>query len=213
VALCDPELTLDLPPMLTAATGMDALAHAVEYYTNNACQPISGALALQAIELIGRHLRSAVLNGRNLPSRYGMMLAATMAGIAMNSTRLGLAHALAMPLGSWDLRVPHGVVLAVTLPAVMEFNHLAEPDRFAEVARALGEDVSRLSRLDAAGRAVAAVRNLARDIGIPAGLSGFGFREEHIAPVVEEAMRSGNVPVNPRRAGAEDLTRILRQVM
>jgi alcohol dehydrogenase class IV len=213
VALCDPELTLDLPPMLTAATGMDALAHAVECYTNNACQPISGALALQAIELIGRHLRSAVLNGRNLPSRYGMMLAATMAGIAMNSTRLGLAHALAMPLGSWDLRVPHGVVLAVTLPAVMEFNHLAEPDRFAEVARALGEDVSRLSRLDAAGRAVAAVRNLARDIGIPAGLSGFGFREEHIAPVVEEAMRSGNVPVNPRRAGAEDLTRILRQVM
>ena len=213
VALCDPELTLDLPPMLTAATGMDALAHAVECYTNNACQAISGSLALQAIELIGRHLRSAVLNGRNLQSRYGMMLAATMAGIAMNSTRLGLAHALAMPLGSWDLRVPHGVVLAVTLPAVMEFNHLAEPDRFADVARALGEDVSRDSRLDAAGRAVAAVRNLARDIGIPAGLSGFGFREEHIAPVVEEAMRSGNVPVNPRRACAEDLTRILRQVM
>lgn len=213
VALCDPELTLDLPPMLTAATGMDALAHAVECYTNNACQPLSGSLALQAIELIGRHLRSAVLNGRNLQSRYGIMLAATMAGIAMNSTRLGLAHALAMPLGSWDLRVPHGVVLAVTLPVVMEFNHLAEPDRFADVARALGEDVSRDSRLDAAGRAVAAVRNLARDIGIPAGLSGFGFREEHIAPVVEEAMRSGNVPVNPRRACAEDLTRILRQVM
>jgi len=213
VALCDPELTLDLPPVLTAATGMDALAHAIECYTNNACQPISGSLALQAIELIGRHLRSAALNGRNLQARYGMLLAATMAGIAMNSTRLGLAHALAMPLGSWDLRVPHGVVLAVTLPAVMEFNHLAEPDRFADVARALGEDVGGFSRLDAAGRAVTAVRNLSRDIGIPAGLSGFGFREEHIAPVVEEAMRSGNVPVNPRRASAEDLTRILRQVM
>jgi alcohol dehydrogenase len=213
VALCDPELTLDLPPLLTAATGMDALAHAVECYTNNACQPISGSLALQAIELIGRHLRSAVLNGRNLQSRYGVMLAATMAGIAMNPTRLGLAHALAMPLGSWDLRVPHGVALAVTLPAVMEFNHIAEPDRFVDVARALGEDVSRLSRLEAAGRAVAAVRNLARDIGIPTSLSGFGFREEHIASVVEEAMRSGNVPVNPRRACADDLTRILRQVM
>ena len=213
VALCDPELTLDLPPMLTAATGMDALAHAIECYTNNACQPISGALALQAIELIGRHLRSAALNGRNLQSRYGMMLAATMAGIAMNSTRLGLAHALAMPLGSWDLRVPHGVVLAVTLPAVMEFNHLAEPGRFADVARALGEDVSRLSHLEAAGRAVTAVRDLARDIGIPSGLSGFGFNEEHIASVVDEAMQSGNVPVNPRRACAEDLTRILRQVM
>jgi len=91
VALCDPELTLGLPPLLTAATGMDALAHAIECYTNNACQPISGALALKAIELIGCHLRSAVLNGRNLESRYGMMLAAAMAGIAMNPTRLGLA--------------------------------------------------------------------------------------------------------------------------
>ncbi len=213
VALCDPELTLDLPPTLTAATGMDALAHAVECYTNNACQPISAALALQAIELIGCHLRSAVLNGRNLQSRYGMMLASTMAGIAMNPTRLGIAHALAMPLGSWDLRVPHGIVLAVTLPAVMEFNHLAEPDRFVDVARAFGEDVSRLSRLEGAARAVAAVRSLANDIGIPSGLGAYGLREEHISRVVEEAMRSGNVPVNPRRACAGDLSQILRQVM
>ncbi len=130
VALCDPDLTMALPPPLTAATGMDALAHAIECYTNNACQPISAALALRAMELIGRHLRSAVLNGRNLESRYAMMLASTMAGIAMNPTRLGLAHALAMPLGSWGLRVPHGVVLALTLPPVMEFNYRAEPDRF-----------------------------------------------------------------------------------
>ncbi|MGP8247946.1 MAG: iron-containing alcohol dehydrogenase [Bryobacteraceae bacterium] len=211
VALCDPELTLELPPPLTAATGMDALAHAVECYTNNACQPISAALALKAIELIGFHLRSAVLNGRDRQSRYGMMLAATMAGIAMNPTRLGLAHALAMPLGSGDLRVPHGVVLAVTLPHVMEFNYLAEPDRFVDVARALGESVDRLPRLAAASRAVGAVRDLARDIGIPRGLSEFGVREEHVQGVVQEAMKSGNVPVNPRRACAEDLARILRQ--
>jgi len=210
VALCDPELTMSLPPPLTAATGMDALAHAVECYTNNACQPISGALALSAIELIGRHLRSAVLNGRNRESRYAMMLAASMAGIAMNPTRLGLAHALAMPLGSWDLRVPHGVVLAVTLPAVMEFNHLAEPDRFVDVARALGESVNGMPRLAAASRAVGAVRALARDIGIPAGLSQYGVTERHVGPVVEEAMKSGNVPVNPRRACAEDLAGILR---
>jgi alcohol dehydrogenase class IV len=213
VALCDPELTLSLPPLLTAATGMDALAHAVECYTNNNCQPISGSLALQAIELIGRHLRSAVLNGRSLEARYGIMLAATMAGIAMNPTRLGLAHALAMPLGSWDLRVPHGIVLAVTLPAVMEFNYLAEPDRYADVARALGESTAKLTRLDAARRSVDAVRNLARDIGIPAKLSEYGVREEHVGAVVEEAMKSGNVPVNPRRASAEDLSRILRQVL
>jgi alcohol dehydrogenase class IV len=142
-----------------------------------------------------------------------MMLASTMAGIAMNPTRLGIAHALAMPLGSWDLRVPHGVVLAVTLPAVMEFNHLAEPDRFVDVARALGEDVSRLSRLEGAARAVAAVRSLASNIGIPNGLGVYGLREEHILRVVDEAMRSGNVPVNLRRACAGDLSEILRQVM
>ena len=213
VALCDPELTLSLPPLLTAATGMDALAHAVECYTNNNCQPISGSLALQAIELIGRHLRSAVLNGRSLEARYGIMLAATMAGIAMNPTRLGLAHALAMPLGSWDLRVPHGIVLAVTLPAVMEFNYLAEPDRYADVARALGESTANLTRLDAARRSVDAVRALARDVGIPATLSEYGVREEHVGPVVEEAMKSGNVSVNPRQASAADLSRILRQVL
>ena len=213
VALCDPELTLELPPPMTAATGMDALAHAVECYTNNACQPISAALALRAVELIGRHLRSAVLNGRNRQARYGMMLASTMAGIAMNPTRLGLAHALAMPLGSWDLRVPHGVVLALTLPPVMEFNYRAEPERFIDVARALGEPVDSLPRLAAAARAAAAVRELASDIGIPKGLGDFGVRPEHVQTVVREAMGSGNVPVNPRRACAEDLAHILKQAL
>jgi alcohol dehydrogenase class IV len=213
IALCDPELTLELPPSLTSSTGMDALAHAIESYTNNACQPISAVLSLKAIELIGRHLRSAVLNGRNRESRYGMMLGSTMAGIAMNSTRLGLAHALAMPLGSWDVCVPHGVALAVTLAPVMEFNYLAIPERFVEVARALGEPVDHLSRLDAARSAVSAVRKLAADIGIPASLSSYGLREEHVYPIVEEAMKSGNVPVNPRRANGKDLESILRQVL
>ena len=116
VALCDPELTLALPPALTASTGLDALAHAIECYTNNACQPISAALALEAIRLIGAHLQSAALNGGDRQSRYAMMLASTMAGMAMNPTRLGLAHALAMPLGSWSLKIPHSLAIAVTLP-------------------------------------------------------------------------------------------------
>jgi alcohol dehydrogenase len=213
VALCDPELTLNLPPNLTSSTGMDALAHAIECYTNNACQPISGCLALRAVELIGQDLRSAVLNGRDKNARYGMMLASTMAGIAMNPTRLGLAHALAMPLGSWDMRVPHGVALAVTLPVVMEYNHLAAPDRFVDVARALGEPVDHLTRLEGARRAVDAVKKLAHDVGIPSSLSAFGVREEHVGPVVAEAMKSGNVPVNPRLTKAEDLETILRQVL
>jgi alcohol dehydrogenase len=136
-----------------------------------------------------------------------------MAGVAMNPTRLGLAHALAMPLGSWDLCVPHGVALAVTLPVVMEYNHLAAPDRFVDVARALGEPVDHLTKLDAARRAVDAVQKLTQDIGIPHSLSSFGLREIHVSPIVAEAMKSGNVPVNPRLTKAEDLEAILRQVL
>jgi len=213
VALCDPELTIDLPAQLTASTGMDALAHAVECYTNTACQPISGALALEATRLIGKHLRTAVLSGRNREARYGMMLASTMAGIAMNPTRLGLAHALAMPLGSWNLHVPHGVILAMLLPMAMEFNYLAAPDRFVDVAEAMGEPVDNLSRLEAARYAVESVRALARDIGIPTSMSAYGLCEDHIKPVVEEAMKSGNIPVNPRRTVASDLEQMLRKLL
>ncbi len=211
VALCDPELTMGLPPPLTAATGMDALGHAIECYTNDACQPISAALARDAIALIGRHLRTAVRSGGDRAARYGMMLASTMAGMAMNPTRLGLAHALAMPLGSWELRIPHGYAIAITLPVVMEFNHLARPERYTEVARALGEPVDDLPAPEAAARSCTAVRSLARDIGIPGGLGELGLREEHLEGVAAEAMKSGNVAVNPRRASVEDLRRILQE--
>jgi len=211
IALCDPELTLDLPPELTAATGMDALAHAIECYTNNACQPISSALALSAIELISGNLRGAVLESHNRASRYAMLLGSTMAGIAMNPTRLGLAHALAMPLGSWDLRIPHGLAIAVTLPRVMRFNHTAAPDRFARVAEALGETAGEISLSNAALLAVEAVEKLSVDIGIPRGLAQCGLRSNHIQRVVDEAMKSGNVAVNPRRTTREELAGILEQ--
>jgi alcohol dehydrogenase len=213
VALCDPDLTLDLPRPLTASTGMDALAHAIECCTNRACQPISAALALKAIELIGGHLRRAALDGHDREARYAMLLASTMAGMAMNPTRLGLAHALAMPLGSWDLKIPHSVAIAVTLPLVMEFNTPAAPERFVEVAVALGEPVSRCSSSDVARRAASAVRELADAIGIPKDLSGHGLRPEHVDDVVLEAMKSGNVAVNPRETSREELAQILRRAI
>ena len=176
VALCDPELTLDLPAALTASTGLDALAHAIECYTNNACQPMSAALALEAIRLIGAHLRSAALNGRNRQARYAMMLASTMAGMAMNPTRLGLAHALAMPLGSWDLKIPHGVAIAVTLPVVMEFNCTGGAGAFRRGgprAWRAGRWLLRRRRRRAGGSGSAASRRDDRDseraVGVRAG--------------------------------------------
>lgn len=208
VAICDPELTMTLPSPLTASTGMDALTHAIESYVNNATQPISQALSLRAVELIGTYLRGAAVNGRDREARYGMMLASTLAGIAMNPTRLGIAHALAMPLGSWDLKIPHGVANAILLPNVMEFNLPANIRAFAEIARALGENTYGLSPRDAAQKAVEAVRTLQRDIGIAYGLAHFGLTERHIPRVVEEAMKSGNIAVNPRRVLPEHLREI-----
>jgi alcohol dehydrogenase len=213
VAICDPELTMELPPALTASTGMDALAHAIECHTNKACQPISAALALTAIELIGTHLRRAVQHGGDRHARYGMMLASTMAGMAMNSTRLGLAHALAMPLGSWDLKIPHSIAIAVTLPVVMQFNCSAAPERFEKVAGALGQTVNGSSALEAARCAASAVSDLASAIGIPKGLREYGLDERHVSDVVEEAMKSGNVAVNPRSTSKEELAEILRQAI
>jgi alcohol dehydrogenase class IV len=213
IALCDPELTYELPPSLTAATGMDALGHAIECFTNNACQPISGALALRAIELIGAHLRGAVLNGADRAARYALMLASTLAGMAMNPTRLGLAHALAMPLGSGDLKIPHGLAVAVTLAPVMRFNAPAAPERFVEVTRALGGNHGHGGAMESAMKAPALVAELGESIGIPASLAGHGLRESHVAEVVEEAMKSGNVLVNPRRTSKDELTAILRSVL
>jgi alcohol dehydrogenase class IV len=213
IAICDPDLTMALPASLTASTGMDALAHAIECYTNKACQPISAALALRAIELIGGHLQRATSDGEDREARYAMMLASTMAGMAMNSTRLGLAHALAMPLGSWHLKIPHSIAIAVTLPIVMEFNSPAAPDRFLAVAKALGENVDGCPTLAAAGQAASAVCRLARTIGIPRGLSEYGLHEGDVCSVVDEAMKSGNVAVNPRVTSKEELMEILRRAM
>jgi alcohol dehydrogenase len=212
VALCDPELTIQLPVSLTASTGMDALAHAIECYTNKACQPISGALALKAIELIGTHLKRAAVNGGDREARYGMLLGSTLAGMAMNPTRLGLAHALAMPLGSWDLKIPHSVAIAVTLAPVMRFNCCAAPERFADVARALGYADGDDCQV-AGDHASSIVRNLASAIGIPKRLSEYGLREQHVPMVIDEAIKSGNVAVNPRETTKEQLAAILRSTL
>ena len=152
VALCDPELTIALPPAITASTGMDALAHAIESFTNKSYQPISEALTLRAAELIGKYLVRAVKDGTDREARYGMLLGSTLAGIGMNPTRLGIVHALAMPLGSWDIKIPHGTGIAVLFPRVMDFNLSANPEGYARVALALGVATAGLSEAEARGR-------------------------------------------------------------
>jgi alcohol dehydrogenase len=211
VALCDPELTLSLPPAVTASTGMDALAHALESFTNQNTQPISDALTLKAIELIGEWLRPAVAKGDNLEARYWMLLGSLMAALGFSSTRLGLAHAFAMPLGSAPCNLAHGVANAVMLPSVMEYNLMANIPKFVQVAKAMGECVEGLSALDAAYQAVEAVKKLSQDIGIPQSLKDLGIKEEWIRSISEEAMKSGNIAVNPRKPTLDDMIEICRK--
>lgn len=209
VALLDPELTLSLPPTITAATGMDALTHALESYVNKATQPISEAMSEQSMTLIARSLRVAVAQPDNAHARADMLLASTLAAMAFNSTRLGLVHAFAMPLGS-RFHIPHGLVNAIMLPVVMRYNLPGNLGKFARIAEIFGEPVAGLSLRDAAERSVAAVESLKADVGITAKLGQFGMTEADLDGVADEALLSGNVPVNPRQPTREDMKSLLR---
>ncbi|WP_261131600.1 iron-containing alcohol dehydrogenase [Bacillus sp. Marseille-Q3570] len=212
LALCDPDLTVTLPPHITAATGMDALTHALESYVNKVTQPISEGLSIQSMKLVAKSLKLAVVQGENTEARADMLLASTLAAMAFNSTRLGLAHALAIPLGA-HFKIPHGVVNAILLPEVMQFNLIGNVDKFIEIARIFGEKTDQLTKREAAEMAVVAVRRLKGDVGITQTLSDYGVEEQDLDLIVEEAMQSGNVPVNPVKPSLEDLKNICRAVM
>ncbi|WP_392455179.1 iron-containing alcohol dehydrogenase [Chryseomicrobium aureum] len=212
LAVCDPNLTISLPPHITAATGMDALTHALESYVNKATQPISEALSIQSMKLISRSLVIAVKQGENIDARADMLMASTIAAMAFNSTRLGLAHALAIPLGA-HFKIPHGVVNAMLLPSVMKFNLVGNIDKFIEVAKIFGENLDGLSKRDAAERSVKVIRRLNEDIGIHYKLSDYGVEEKHLEMIAQEAMESGNVPINPVKPTIEDLKNLCREVL
>lgn len=214
LAICDPELTVTLPAHITAATGLDALTHAVESYVNKATQPISEALARRAIELISSNLRLAVVQGDNLEARYGMLLGSLMAAMAFNPTRLGLSHALAMPLGA-QFHIPHGVVNAILLPEVMQFNIIGNVQKYADIAVIMsGMSVPADKTLrELAEDSVGAVRLLRSDVRLRETLSDYGVQETDLPSVAAEAMLSGNVPVNPRTSTIADLVDICLAAM
>jgi alcohol dehydrogenase class IV len=210
VAIVDPALTLSLPPAVTAATGMDALVHAVESYTALRASDLTDGIALHAIRLISRHLRTAVHNGQNLEARENMAVGSLMAGISLANAGVGAVHALAYPLGG-RFKVPHGVANSLLLPYVMRYNVVADLPKFAEVARAMGEPVEGLSLRDAAERTVQALARLARDIGIPSSLKDVGVTERDIPSLAEEAGKIDRLlNNNPRRLTLQDIEDIYR---
>ncbi|MBL8055891.1 MAG: iron-containing alcohol dehydrogenase [Anaerolineales bacterium] len=196
VALIDPELTLGLPPAVTAATGMDALAHAIECYTCAYAQPLPDSTALLAMEYVAKHLRVAFAQGANVEARYGMSMAAMLGALAYGTESAGAAHAMSQSAGGVH-DVPHGALTARVLGPVMEFNYLGEPAKFARIAQALGEDIRGLSVWDAAEKAVEAVYRLTEEVEIPT-LQEMGFQEEEIPHLAEIAFADPQTIGNPR---------------
>ena len=173
VAIDDPVLMMGMPPSLTAATGMDALTHAVEAYVSTAATPMTDACAEKAMEYINRYLRRAVANGKDMEAREGMCYAQYLAGMAFNNASLGHVHAMAHQLGGfYDL--PHGECNAILLPHVCEYNLISSRRRFGRIAKLLGERVDGLSPTDASQAAIKAIRILSKDVGIPEGLIALG---------------------------------------
>ena len=196
LALIDPELTLELPPAVTAGTGMDALAHAIECYTCAYAQPLPDSVALNAMEYVAEHLRVAFAQGHNLQARYGMSMAAMLGALAYGTESAGAAHAMSQSAGGVH-DVPHGALTARLLGPVMEYNYLGEPRKFARIAQALGEDIRGLSVWEAAEKAVEAVYQLTDDVEIPT-LQDLGFDPSEIPLLAKIAYADPQTIGNPR---------------
>jgi len=204
-ALEDPEMTMSLPPFITAITGMDTLVHAIESYVNKSTYRTTQLLALEAIRDAGWALARAVKDGTDIEAREAMLRAVVNASLAFSNTRLGNVHAMALPLGGW-CHVAHGTAVAVLLPYVMEFNRSSAPERYAEVGQALGVEVD-------GGAAVKRVFDLNEEIGIGSHLAKYGATEDAIPSMAKDAMLSGNVLVNPRPTEQKDIEALYRAAL
>ncbi|WP_129127552.1 iron-containing alcohol dehydrogenase [Geomonas oryzae] len=212
IAINDPLLMVGKPAALTAATGMDALTHAVEAYVSTIATPITDACAIKAIELIAKYLSKAVANGEDLEARDKMAYAEYLAGMAFNNASLGYVHSMAHQLGGF-YNLPHGVCNAILLPAVSQYNLIACPERFADIAKALGENVDGLSVTEAGQKAIDRIRSLSASIGIPTGLKALNVKEEDLAIMSENAKKDACQFTNPRKATLEQVIQIFKDAM
>ncbi len=212
VAINDPLLMQGMPPGLTAATGMDALTHAVEAYVSIIATPVTDACALKAIDLVANYLRAAVANGADMVARDKMAYAEYLAGMAFNNASLGHVHAMAHQLGGfYDL--PHGVCNAILLPHVSAYNLIAKVDRFGDIAVAMGENIAGLSKRDAADKALESIKKLSADVGIPSGLDELGVKEEDLPTMAENAQKDACGLTNPRCPTLEDVIQIYKNAL
>ena len=212
VSINDPVLMLEKPPELTAATGMDALTHAIEAYVSTAANPLTDSAALMAIKLIVEYLPKAVANGTDLHAREQMSYAQFLGGMAFNNAVLGYVHAMAHQLGGF-YNLPHGVCNAILLPHVEQFNLIARKERFRDIAIAMGENVDGLSVTEAAQLAIEAIKELSASVGIPSGLRELGVEEKDFEVMATNAKLDACQSTNPRLASLEEVIQIFKNAM
>jgi len=210
LSIVDAELMLSLPASLTAATGMDALTHAIEGYITKGAWEMSDMFELKAIEMIAKHLPVVVKNPSDVVARDGMAVAQYIAGMGFSNVGLGLVHGMAHPLGAY-YDIPHGVANALLLPIVMEYNTESSIAKYAAIARAMGIKVDHLSPQEAAQAAVKAVKNLAIEVGIPEKLQLLNVKEEDLERLAQSAFKDVCTPGNPREVQLSEILELYKK--
>lgn len=210
ISITDPLLLTTKDRKLTAHTGMDALTHAIEAYLSVAATVLTDVHALNAIRLVSGNLRESVASQTNLRAKKAMAMASLQAGLAFSNAVLGATHAMAHQVGGL-LDAPHGEVEGILLPYVLEFNFIAATERYVDIAQALGQDVTGMSRREAGLQVIAAVKALARDIGIPRSLADIGVKPDVISYLSTNAMQDICLVTNPRDTSLADIEEIFRR--
>lgn len=213
VALLDPELTVGLPPHVTAATGMDALIHAVEAFTSKNADSLTDVFACRAMELIYTNIRKVFQNSSDITARANMLEGSLLAGMAFANAGVTAVHAFAYPIGA-EFHIPHGVANSIMLTPVMEFNMSGNLSKFATIGKTFGYDVSGMSEKEAATLAVDSLRQLAHDLQIPKHLSEFGIKDSDIPGLAKGVMKVTRLlDNNPRILTLQDAEEIYRKVL
>ena len=215
IAVNDPLLTLSVPAKTTAATGIDAFTHAIEAYISKKAQPFTETMSLSAISRISKYIRRAWANGDDIEARSEMMIASMEAGIAFSNASVTIVHGMSRPIGA-IFHIAHGISNAVLLPKCMEFAMMGAPEKFAKVAQAMGENVEGLTTMEAAKKAVQAIKQLNDDLEIPS-ISGLGIDKEEfmaVAPkMAQDAINSGSPGNTPRKVSLEQIIQIYKEAL
>lgn len=211
VSFVDSKMMLGMPKSLAAATGMDAMTHAIEGFVTKGAWEMTNMLHLKAIEIVGRSLRASVSGDLN--AREEMALGQYIAGMGFSNVGLGLVHGMAHPLSAW-YDIPHGVACAALLPSVMEWNKASTGEKYRSIALALGiKDAETISLDEARTKAVEAIKQLSQDVGIPSTISELGVKAADIPQIAEDALRDVCTPGNPREATLADIIALYQSMM